>query len=109
MGSQIYHDRYELPILSPRWSCSTWCGHSYIGMNHQMHWQSHFQLSDALFPQEIESGRKIFRFMITTDGVGASVFLTRWKWVLTYDETPEQRETRLETARAKYSEHLHAH
>ena len=80
-----------------------------FGMNHQMHWQSHFQLSDALFPQEIESGRKIFRFMITTDGVGASVFLTRWKWVLTYDETPEQRETRLETARAEYSERLHAH
>ena len=47
--------------------------------------------------------------MITTDGVGASVFLTRWKWVLTYDETPEERETRLERARAEYSEGLHAH
>jgi hypothetical protein len=80
-----------------------------FGMNQQMHWQSHFQLPDALFTQEIESGRKIFRFMITTDGVGASVFLTRWKWVLTYDETPEERETRLERARAEYSERLHAH
>jgi hypothetical protein len=64
-----------------------------FGMNQQMHWQSHFQLPDALFTQEIESGRKVFRCMITTDGVDASVFLTRWKWVLTYDETPEERET----------------
>jgi hypothetical protein len=34
-----------------------------FGMNQQMHWQSHFQLHDALFTQEIESGGKIFRFM----------------------------------------------
>jgi hypothetical protein len=30
-----------------------------FGMNQQMHWQSHFQLPDALFTQTIESGRKI--------------------------------------------------
>ncbi|KAG2182312.1 hypothetical protein INT43_007239 [Umbelopsis isabellina] len=66
--------------------------HTYA-MNQQMHWQSHFQLPDALFTQEIASGRKIFQC----------------KWVLTYDEGPEQRRSRLQVARDDASAHLHAH
>jgi hypothetical protein len=70
----IYHDRYDS-------LCYLLGGHTVFGvdihtfgMNQQMHWQSHFQLLNALFTLETESGRKIFRFMITTDVLVPWVF-----------------------------------
>jgi hypothetical protein len=79
-----------------------------FGQRQQEFWRQHFNLPARLFTEDIEQGHQLFDFMITTDGVGVSVHICRWKQVWRYDETPEQRQERLERARAARQELLFA-
>lgn len=65
----------------------------------QEYWQTHFKITDRLFPAENDHGNRMFGFMLNTDGVGASVHIFRWKRVWRYNETPERRKERLQQAR----------
>jgi transposase len=60
----------------------------------QEFWQLHFNFPDKLFA-EITADVKRLGFTISTDGVGASVHLFKWRWVRRYEETPTERKQRL--------------
>jgi hypothetical protein len=67
--------------------------------------RTHFNLPARLFNVNTRSPN--FNFMIDTDGVGASVHIFRWKWiVIRPNETATERDNRLAEAREERHDQL---
>jgi hypothetical protein len=66
----------------------------------------HFNLPSKLFTADTNT--PCFNYMIDTDGVGASVHIFRWKWIIIRpNETSAARERRLTEAREERLSHLY--